>query len=56
MILLKILENEDRLAALGRAPDCCAGGCRFKPRLDQHSRSLNNCEERATFVMMPANG
>ena len=27
---------------IDRGPDCCAGGCRFKSRPDQHSGSLNN--------------
>ena len=30
------------VSSVGRAPDCCAGGRRFKSRLDQHSGSLNN--------------
>ena len=29
-------------SSVGRAPDCRAGGRRFKPRPDQHSGSLNN--------------
>ena len=44
------------VSSVGRATDCCAGGRRFKPRPDQHSGSLNNCGERAAFVMTPANG
>ena len=30
------------VSSAGRAADCCAGGRGFKPRLDQHSLSLNN--------------
>ena len=30
------------VSSVGRAPDFCVGGCRFKPRPDQHSGSLNN--------------
>ena len=30
------------VSSVGRAPGCCAGGRGFKPRLDQHSGSLNN--------------
>ena len=30
------------VSSVGKAPDCCAGGRRFKPRPDQHSGSLNN--------------
>ena len=30
------------VSSVGRAPDCCAGGRRFKSRPDQHSGSLNN--------------
>ena len=34
--------NHRPVSSVGRAPDCCAGGRRFKPRPDQHSGSLNN--------------
>ena len=44
------------LAQLGRAPVCWAGGHGYEPRPDQHSGSLNNWEESATFVMTSANG
>ena len=40
------------VSSVGRAPDCCAGGRRFKPWPNQHSGSLNNW----VFVMTPANG
>ena len=30
------------VSSVGTAPDCRAGGRRFKPRPDQHSGSLNN--------------
>ena len=36
------LRNRRPVSSVGRAPDCCAGGRRFKPRPDQHSGSLNN--------------
>ena len=42
------------LAQLGERRS--AGGRGFKPRPDQHSGSLNNWEESATFVMTSANG
>jgi len=44
------------VSSVGRAPDCCAGYRKFKPRPDQHSGSLNNWGERAAFAMTPANG
>jgi len=43
-------------SSVGRAPGCCAGGCRFKPQPAQHSGSLNSWGERAAFVITPANG
>ena len=49
-------KNRRLVSSVGRAPVCRAGGRGFKPRPDQHSGSLNNCEESAAFVMTSANG
>ena len=43
----------DSLAQLGEV--CWAKGYGFEPRPDQHSGSLNNCEESAAFVITSAN-
>ena len=43
------------VSSAGRAPVYRAGGRGFKPRLDQHSGSLNNWEESAAFVITSAN-
>ena len=48
--------NRQPVSLVGRPPDCCAGGRRFKHRPDQHSRPLNNRGESAAFVMTFANG
>ena len=52
----KMLPNRRPVSSVGRAPDCCAGGRRFKPRPDQHSGSLNNWGESAAFLITSANG
>ena len=44
------------VSSVGRAPDYRAGGRGFKPRPDQHSGSLNNCEESVAFAITSANG
>ena len=46
----------DRLAQLVECRDYRAGGRGFKPRPDQHSGSLNNWGESASFAMTSANG
>ena len=40
--LFEIVTFRRPVSSVGRAPNCCAGGRRFKPRPDQHSGSLNN--------------
>ena len=46
----------NRVSSVGRVPDYRAGGRGFKPRPDQHLRSLNKCGESAAFVTTSANG
>ena len=48
--------NRRPVSSVGRAPDCCEGGRRFKSWPDQNSGSLNDWGESAAFVMTSANG
>ena len=53
---LAVTPDRRLVSSVGRAPVCRVGGRGFKPRPDQHSGSLNNWEESASFVMTSANG
>jgi len=50
-----LLKSSHLGSSVRRVPVCWAGGRGFKPRLDQHSGSLNNWEGSAAFVMTSAN-
>ena len=38
------------VSSVGKAPDCCAGGCRFKPRPDQLRRKCCLCNDICTWL------
>ena len=56
IFLNKALIYRQPVSSVGRVPDYRVGDRGFKPRPDQHSRSLNKWGESAAFVTTSANG